>query len=248
MVDYSVRMSTPSTDRGTASGLHVPVHPVRVVTATSLFDGHDAAINIMRRILQSQGAEVIHLGHNRSVERDRRRRGAGGRAGAWPSARTRAATSSSSATSSTCSRRRGAGHVRVYGGGGGVIIPSEIAELRGLRRRPHLLAGRRRPPRPGSHGQPDHRGVRRRPAVGRPCGLGRGGLHRRRPRPRPDDHRARARCGRRRRPSASSPEPQRHGRCPCSASPAPADRASRRSPTSCSVASARTRATSCGSR
>jgi isobutyryl-CoA mutase len=48
--------------------LHVPVHPVRVVTAASLFDGHDASINIMRRILQSQGAEVIHLGHNRSVD------------------------------------------------------------------------------------------------------------------------------------------------------------------------------------
>ena len=44
-----------------------PVHPVRIVTAASLFDGHDAAINIMRRILQATGAEVIHLGHNRSV-------------------------------------------------------------------------------------------------------------------------------------------------------------------------------------
>ncbi len=44
-----------------------PVHPVRIVTAASLFDGHDAAINIMRRILQSTGVEVIHLGHNRSV-------------------------------------------------------------------------------------------------------------------------------------------------------------------------------------
>ena len=43
-------------------------HPVRFVTASSLFDGHDASINIMRRILQSSGAEVIHLGHNRSVE------------------------------------------------------------------------------------------------------------------------------------------------------------------------------------
>ena len=49
-------------------GLHVPVHPVRFVTAASLFDGHDAAINIMRRILQAQGAEVIHLGHDRSVD------------------------------------------------------------------------------------------------------------------------------------------------------------------------------------
>ena len=49
------------------SDLHRPKHPVRFVTASALFDGHDASINIMRRILQSQGAEVIHLGHNRSV-------------------------------------------------------------------------------------------------------------------------------------------------------------------------------------
>ncbi|MGZ4453870.1 MAG: cobalamin B12-binding domain-containing protein, partial [Nocardioides sp.] len=47
--------------------LHTPEHHVRVVTASALFDGHDAAINIMRRIFQSQGCEVIHLGHNRSV-------------------------------------------------------------------------------------------------------------------------------------------------------------------------------------
>ena len=49
------------------SDLYVPVNPVRFVTSTALFDGHDAAINIMRRILQAQGAEVIHLGHDRSV-------------------------------------------------------------------------------------------------------------------------------------------------------------------------------------
>ena len=48
--------------------LHRPQHPVRLVTASSLFDGHDASINIMRRIMQAQGAEVIHLGHNRSVD------------------------------------------------------------------------------------------------------------------------------------------------------------------------------------
>ena len=64
-----------------------PTHKVRFVTAASLFDGHDAAINIMRRILQSMGAEVIHLGHNRSVS---------------PSAATRAATSNTSSTWSTC--------------------------------------------------------------------------------------------------------------------------------------------------
>ena len=45
-----------------------PTHPVRIVTAASLFDGHDAAINIMRRLIQDGGAEVIHLGHNRSVQ------------------------------------------------------------------------------------------------------------------------------------------------------------------------------------
>ena len=48
--------------------MHTPAHPVRFVTSASLFDGHDAAINIMRRVLQSQGAEVVHLGHDRSVE------------------------------------------------------------------------------------------------------------------------------------------------------------------------------------
>src|SRR6476661_8009125 len=56
-------------DRSTSAiALHQPAHAVRFVTAASLFDGHDAAINIMRRILQSQGAEVVHLGHNRSVD------------------------------------------------------------------------------------------------------------------------------------------------------------------------------------
>ena len=47
---------------------YVPTHNIRMVTAASLFDGHDASINIMRRILQASGAEVIHLGHNRAVE------------------------------------------------------------------------------------------------------------------------------------------------------------------------------------
>ena len=64
------RTPTPDTpvEATTAPTLHRPVHPVRFVTAASLFDGHDASINIMRRILQSQGVEVIHLGHNRSVD------------------------------------------------------------------------------------------------------------------------------------------------------------------------------------
>src|SRR5271166_1074636 len=61
--DSTVRPARPP-----MTDLHRPVHPVRFVTAASLFDGHDAAINIMRRLLQAQGAEVVHLGHNRSVD------------------------------------------------------------------------------------------------------------------------------------------------------------------------------------
>ena len=60
-------MSTPA-KHVPASDTQAESTPLRFVTAASLFDGHDAAINIMRRIIQSQGAEVIHLGHNRSVE------------------------------------------------------------------------------------------------------------------------------------------------------------------------------------
>jgi isobutyryl-CoA mutase len=61
-------VADPTAAPGAQPALHDPTRPVRVVTAASLFDGHDASINIMRRILQSQGAEVIHLGHNRSVD------------------------------------------------------------------------------------------------------------------------------------------------------------------------------------
>ena len=69
MAGHGGSRSRSGTERGAAAGdgLHHPQHPVRLVTAASLFDGHDAAINVMRRILQSQGAEVVHLGHDRSV-------------------------------------------------------------------------------------------------------------------------------------------------------------------------------------
>jgi isobutyryl-CoA mutase len=108
--------------------LHVPEHPVRFVTAASLFDGHDAAINIMRRILQRQGAEVIHLGHNRSVDE-------------VVSAAIQEDVQGVAVSSYQGGhieyftylvellRERGAGHVRVYGGGGGVIVPREIELL-----------------------------------------------------------------------------------------------------------------------
>ncbi|MFL6133266.1 MAG: fused isobutyryl-CoA mutase/GTPase IcmF, partial [Nocardioidaceae bacterium] len=111
------------------SDLHRPTHPVRLVTASALFDGHDASINIMRRILQSQGAEVIHLGHNRSVrevvdaalEEDVQGVAVSSYQGGHVEYFEYLVESL---------RERGAGHVRVVGGGGGVIVPEEIARLR----------------------------------------------------------------------------------------------------------------------
>ncbi len=103
-------------------------HKIRFVTATSLFDGHDVSINIIRRILQASGAEVIHLGHNRSVEEivtaaiQEDVQGIcissyqGGHVEFFKYAMD-------------LLRERGADHVRVFGGGGGVIIPDEIAEI-----------------------------------------------------------------------------------------------------------------------
>src|SRR5947199_8713744 len=108
--------------------LHVPSNPVRVLTAAALFDGHDAAINIMRRILQAQGAEVIHLGHNRSVDEVV--------AAAIQEDVQGVAISSYQGGHVEyftylveLLRERGSGHVKVYGGGGGVIVPQEIELL-----------------------------------------------------------------------------------------------------------------------
>ncbi len=103
-------------------------HPVRFVTAASLFDGHDASINIMRRILQASGVEVIHLGHNRSVREIVN-------AALHEDAQAIAVSSYQGGHIEYFTymvdmlRERGAGHVRVFGGGGGVIVPAEVAEL-----------------------------------------------------------------------------------------------------------------------
>ncbi|MEY4135889.1 MAG: hypothetical protein RL205_17 [Actinomycetota bacterium] len=109
-------------------------NPVRFVTAASLFDGHDASINIMRRILQSQGAEVIHLGHDRSVDQVVR-------AVIQEDVQGVAISSYQGGHVEYFSYLRellnaqGAEHVKIYGGGGGVIVPEEIATLasRGVR-------------------------------------------------------------------------------------------------------------------
>ncbi|MGD9958526.1 fused isobutyryl-CoA mutase/GTPase IcmF [Nocardioides sp.] len=109
--------------------LHQPTHPVRLVTASSLFDGHDASINIMRRILQSQGAEVIHLGHNRSVqevvdaalEEDVQGVAVSSYQGGHIEYFEYLVESL---------RAQGADHIQVVGGGGGVIVADEIARLR----------------------------------------------------------------------------------------------------------------------
>ena len=105
--------------------LHVPENPVRFVTAGSLFDGHDAAINIMRRLLQSQGAEVVHLGHDRSVEDVVT-------AAVQEDVQGVAVSSYQGGHVEYFTylverlREVGAGHVKVYGGGGGVIVQEEI--------------------------------------------------------------------------------------------------------------------------
>ena len=113
---------------GTESETYKPRNNVRVVTATSLFDGHDATINIIRRILQDTGAEVIHLAHNRSIQE-------------FVDAAVEEDVQGVAMSSYQGGhmegfkymidllRERGAGHVKVFGGGGGVIVPDEIAEL-----------------------------------------------------------------------------------------------------------------------
>jgi methylmalonyl-CoA mutase len=107
---------------------YTPVNKVRFVTAASLFDGHDASINIMRRILMSQGAEVIHLGHNRSVEEIVT-------AALQEDAQGIAISSYQGGHVEYFKymidllKERGGAHIKVYGGGGGVIVPSEIKEL-----------------------------------------------------------------------------------------------------------------------
>ncbi|MGY6561470.1 MAG: methylmalonyl-CoA mutase family protein [Luteibaculaceae bacterium] len=107
---------------------YTPKNKVRIVTAASLFDGHDAAINIMRRIIQSTGCEVIHLGHDRSVEEVVN-------TAIQEDAQAIAMTSYQGGHTEYFKymydllQEKGAGHIKIFGGGGGVILPEEIKEL-----------------------------------------------------------------------------------------------------------------------
>src|SRR5215831_12956651 len=108
--------------------VYKPRHRVRFVTAAALFDGHDASINIMRRILQASGVEVIHLGHNRSVSEVVN-------AALQEDVQGIAITSYQGGHIEYFKymlqllRANGGGDIRVFGGGGGVIVPDEIREL-----------------------------------------------------------------------------------------------------------------------
>src|SRR5690554_6866394 len=105
-----------------------PKNNIRIVTAASLFDGHDAAINIMRRIIQATGVEVIHLGHDRSVEEVVN-------TAIQEDVNAIALTSYQGGHNEYFKymydllQERGAGHIKIFGGGGGVILPSEIKDL-----------------------------------------------------------------------------------------------------------------------
>ncbi|MEX0996514.1 MAG: methylmalonyl-CoA mutase family protein [Flavobacteriaceae bacterium] len=107
---------------------YTPKNKVRIVTAASLFDGHDAAINIMRRIIQSTGVEVIHLGHDRSVEEVVN-------TAIQEDANAIAMTSYQGGHIEYFKymydllQEKGAGHIKIFGGGGGVILPEEIKDL-----------------------------------------------------------------------------------------------------------------------
>ena len=108
--------------------VYQPKNKVRIVTAASLFDGHDASINIMRRIIQATGVEVIHLGHDRSVEEVVN-------TAIQEDANAIALTSYQGGHNEYFKymfdllKERGANHIKIFGGGGGVILPSEIKEL-----------------------------------------------------------------------------------------------------------------------
>ena len=209
-----------------------PTHKVRFVTAASLFDGHDAAINIMRRILQGMGAEVVHLGHNRSVDEVVT-------AALQEDAQGIAVSSYQGGHNEYFSymvdllQARGGEHIQVFGGGGGVIVPAEIRALAEKGVRIFSPEDGQRMGLAGMIGEmvmhcdkdlssfaPADLSEVARPHRGRVAQAGAADHGAREPRPAAPS--ASPRCTRR----------PRRSRRRSSASPAPAARASRRSPTS----------------
>ena len=138
------RAAAPAVVRADRPGSRGQDAPLRVVTAASLFDGHDAAIHVMRRILQASGCEVIHLGHNRSV-RDIVEAALQEDVGAIAVSSYQGGHMEFFRYMVAMLRARGGGHIRVYGGGGGTIIPEEKATLEadGVARIFHPEDGRR---------------------------------------------------------------------------------------------------------
>jgi isobutyryl-CoA mutase len=119
-------------DKGSAEGANSAGElPLRFVTAASLFDGHDAAINVMRRLIQDSGAEVVHLGHNRSV-RDVVRAAVQEDADAIAISSYQGGHNEYFRYAVEMLEEMGAGHIRVFGGGGGTITEAEIAALQEL--------------------------------------------------------------------------------------------------------------------
>ncbi len=115
----AVQTDTPRDSAHTAED---EAPPLRFVTAASLFDGHDAAINVMRRLIQDSGAEVVHLGHNRSV-RDVVRAAVQEDADAIAISSYQGGHTEYFRYAVEMLREQGAGHIGVFGGGGGTITP-----------------------------------------------------------------------------------------------------------------------------
>ena len=115
----------------TETNIYTPKNKIRIVTAASLFDGHDAAINIMRRIIQATGVEVIHLGHDRSVEEVVN-------TAIQEDANAIAITSYQGGHNEYFKymydllKEKGASQIRIFGGGGGVILPDEIKDCKSV--------------------------------------------------------------------------------------------------------------------
>ncbi len=128
MLNTTNATESTSVDPHVMPAIYQPQNKIRIVTAAALFDGHDAAINIMRRIIQATGCEVIHLGHDKSVE-DVVNTAIQEDANAIAMTSYQGGHNEYFKYMYDLLQEKGAGHIRIVGGGGGVILPTEIKEL-----------------------------------------------------------------------------------------------------------------------